>query len=112
VARTVNDAECAVCGDAYPSAHLLAAAGDDGLRVCPACAFDGDIFLNGDHATAYLAYQIDRLPDSDLATPAGWAGPAALLAASHPAASASGCTSSGAPPAPSTSRRSRGPTRT
>jgi len=80
LARAVNDTECAVCGDAHPRAHLLAAAGDDRLRVCPACAFDGDIFVTGEHAAAYLAYQIDRLPDSDLATPAGWSGPAALLA--------------------------------
>jgi len=80
VARAVNDAACAVCGVPTRWPHLLAAAGDDRLRVCPACAFDGDIFVSGDHATAYLAYQIDRLPDSDLSTPAGWAGPAALLA--------------------------------
>ncbi len=84
VARAVNDAGCAVCGDAYPSAHLLAAAGDDRLRVCPAWAFDGDIFVTGEDATGYVAYQIDRLPDSDLSTPAGWAGPAALLACAAP----------------------------
>jgi hypothetical protein len=72
-----------VCGDRHPQAHL-AAAGDDRLRVCPACAFDGDIFLTGSQATAYLAYQIDRLADSDLSVPAGWAGPAALLACAAP----------------------------
>lgn len=79
VAQARNDARCTVCGDSYPAAHLLAAAGDERLPLCPVCAFDGDVFVTGNQATAYLAYQIDQLEATDLAMPAGWAGPTALL---------------------------------
>jgi hypothetical protein len=43
------------------------------------------VFVTGAHASAYLAYQIDQLTATDLAIPAGWAGPAALLACAAPA---------------------------
>jgi hypothetical protein len=71
---------CAVCADLYPAAHLLSAAGTDKLPLYPACAFDGDVFATAGHASAYLAYQLDTLAAGHLAIPAGWAGPAALLA--------------------------------
>jgi hypothetical protein len=85
VAKAVNRARCAVCGDAYPRAHLMAAAGKEELPLCPVCAFDGDVFVTGAHASAYLTYQVDQLAAVDLAMPAGWAGPAALLACAAPA---------------------------
>jgi len=85
VAQAGNRARCSVCGDAYPRAHLLAATGKDELALCPACAFDGDVFLTAYHASAYLAYQLEQLAATDLAVLAGWAGPAALLACAAPA---------------------------
>ncbi|MDQ7909092.1 hypothetical protein RB614_31675 [Phytohabitans sp. ZYX-F-186] len=85
LARAVNRAACSVCGDAYPYGHLLAAAGTEELPLCPVYAFDGDVFVTGSHASAYLAYQLDQLAATDLAIPAGWAGPAALLACAAPA---------------------------
>jgi len=84
VAKATNQARCAVCGDAYPRAHLLAAAGDEALPLCPVCAFDGDVLVAIGHVTAYLTYQIDQLAATDLAMPAGWAGPVALLACAAP----------------------------
>jgi hypothetical protein len=80
VAELADHRACAICGDLYPAEHLLAAAGSDRLLLCPACAFDGDVFQTVGHASALLAYQLDRLVAEDLAIPAGWAGPAALLA--------------------------------
>jgi hypothetical protein len=85
VRQAANQADCAVCGDSYPRSHLMAAAGKDELPLCPVCAFDGDVFVTGDMASAYLTYQIDDLATTDLAMPAGWAGPAALLAYAAPA---------------------------
>jgi hypothetical protein len=85
VRQAVNQAACTVCGDAYPRTHLLAAAGKAELPLCPVCAFDGDVFVTGDMASAYLTYQIDDLATTDLVMPAGWAGPAALLACAAPA---------------------------
>lgn len=77
---------CGVCEDLYPAGHLLAiAAGRAEVPLCPACAFDGDVFDIDDYAAASLAYQIDRLASEDLAMPAGWTGPAALLACPAPA---------------------------
>jgi hypothetical protein len=64
---------------------MLAAAGTDDLPVCPACAFDGNVLVTGGQASAYLAYQLDRLTATDPAAPAGWAAPAALLACAAPA---------------------------
>jgi hypothetical protein len=84
IAQAANGAGCAVCGDAYPRTHLLAATGEEELPRCPVCAFDGDVFVTGAHATAYLTYQIDQLAATDLATPAGWAGPTALLGCAAP----------------------------
>lgn len=85
IRRATSRAACTVCGDAYPAAHLLAAAGGEELPLCPACAFDGDVFVTSGLATAYLTYQFDELATADLAMPAGWAGPAALLACAAPA---------------------------
>jgi len=84
VAKAANQARCAVCGDAYPRAHLLAAAGDEELPLCPVCAFDGDVHVADGHVTAYLTYQIDQLAATDLTMSAGWAGPVALLACAAP----------------------------
>ncbi|MBM0277014.1 hypothetical protein [Micromonospora tarensis] len=84
MAMATNRARCVVCDDAYPQAHLLAAAGDEELLLCPVCAFDGDVLVTSGHATAYLTYQIDQLTATDLATPAGWAGVVALLACAAP----------------------------
>lgn len=85
VARTAGREPCAVCADVYLAGHLLAAAGEDEVPLCPACAFDGDVFVTAGHASAYLTYQLDQLAATDLAMPAGWAGPAALLACAAPA---------------------------
>ncbi|EEP72346.1 hypothetical protein MCAG_02673 [Micromonospora sp. ATCC 39149] len=84
MAKAANQAQCAVWGDAYPSAHLLPAAGDDELPLCPVFAFDGDVHVTAGHVTAYLTYQIDQLAATDLAMPAGWAGPVALLGCTAP----------------------------
>jgi hypothetical protein len=71
IAQAVNGAACSVCGDAHPRTHLLAATGKEELPLCPVYAFDGDVFVTGAHASAYLTYQIDQLAATDLATPAG-----------------------------------------
>ncbi len=73
-----DDAACLICGDHYPSEHLLAPAEGDRLAVCPACVFDGDLVRAG--CTAALTGQLDRLCATDLAAPAGWTAVAALLA--------------------------------
>jgi len=52
--------------------------------LCPACVFDGDVFDSDDDSTAMLTYQFQRLVSEDLAMPAGWAGPIALLACTAP----------------------------
>lgn len=72
-----SDAGCSLCGDRYPSAHLLPATDSDELLLCPFCVFDGDI-LGGDPLR--LAYEIDALCDEDVAAPAGWWAVAAVLA--------------------------------
>ncbi|ARZ72601.1 hypothetical protein SMD11_7025 [Streptomyces albireticuli] len=77
VRELVNDAECSLCGDRYPAAHLLPATESDRLLLCPFCVFDGDIL--GGHPLR-LAYLIDELTDEDVAAPAGWAAVTALLA--------------------------------
>ncbi len=77
LAMLSDDALCAVCGDAYPSRHLLSP-DRDAPGVCPACVFDGDL-LSLD--AAWLAYQLDQLLVDDLAAPAGWAAVATMLAA-------------------------------
>jgi hypothetical protein len=81
--KLVNDANCSLCGDSYPSAHLLPPTESDRLLVCPFCVFDGDIF--GGHPLR-LAYLIDELTDEDVAAPAGWAAVTALLACAGGAA--------------------------
>ncbi|WP_159850033.1 hypothetical protein [Nocardia sp. CY41] len=68
---------CPICGDRYPTHHLLATS-PEGPPVCPACAWDGDHYYRAD--LPYLAVQIDQLVDMDLSAPAGWAAVAAVLA--------------------------------
>ena len=76
VGELVGDSNCSLCGDSYPSAHLLPATEDAQLLVCPFCVFDGD--LPGGHPLR-LAHLIDELTDEDVAAPAGWAAVTALL---------------------------------
>lgn len=78
VAAIDCDDACAMCGDRYPAPHLLHPAAEPDIVVCPACAFDGDMVFAP--ATAYLAYEYDRLTFHDLSAPAGWTAVAALLA--------------------------------
>ncbi|MFF9496544.1 hypothetical protein [Streptomyces flaveolus] len=78
IAKLVDDAPCAVCGDPYPARHLLAPTAAREVTVCPSCVFDGDLF--GAYDPVHLAYDIDHLWFEDLAMPAGWAAVAALLA--------------------------------
>jgi hypothetical protein len=73
-----DDAACSICGDRYPTEHLLAPTGTERVAVCPACVFDGDLLHAG--STAALAGQLDWLLATDLAAPAGWSAVAALLA--------------------------------
>ncbi|GAA2639286.1 hypothetical protein GCM10010425_49110 [Streptomyces spororaveus] len=73
----VNAAQCSLCGDKYPAAHLLPATESDRLLLCPFCVFDGDILHS--HPLR-LAYAIDALTDEDIAAPAGWSAVTALLA--------------------------------
>jgi hypothetical protein len=73
-----NDAACSICGDRYPTGHLLAPTGPARVAVCPACVFDGDLLHTG--STAALAGQLDWLLATNLAAPAGWSAVAALLA--------------------------------
>jgi hypothetical protein len=73
-----DDAACSICGDRYPTKHLLAPTGTERVAVCPACVFDGDLLHGG--STAALAGQLDWLLATDLAAPAGWSAVAALLA--------------------------------
>lgn len=69
------DAECGICGDAYPGEGLFEPT-RAGVSVCPCCAFDGDLL--GPHP-ARLAFKIDLGASETLALPAGWAGVQALL---------------------------------
>jgi hypothetical protein len=73
-----DDGACLICGDRYPSEHLLTPTKGERLAVCPACVFDGDLVRAG--FTAALTGQLDRLLATDLAAPAGWSAVAALLA--------------------------------
>ncbi|MGP3953498.1 hypothetical protein [Streptomyces sp. 7N604] len=81
--RRVRDAEvrstmpCPICGDRYPEHHLLKNA-HGAVPVCPACIFDGDQAYRTD--LPYLAVELDRLLNDDLAAPAGWDAVAAVLA--------------------------------
>ncbi|WP_332758411.1 hypothetical protein [Streptomyces sp. MT206] len=77
VDELVNNAQCSLCGDRYPAAHLLPATEHDRLLHCPFCVFDGDTL--GGHPLR-LAYLIDALTDEDAAAPAGWSAVTALLA--------------------------------
>ena len=74
-ADTAANTECGICGDCYPESALFEPATAP-ISVCPACAFDGDLF---DPRPAHLAFQIDRTSTTNLAIPAGWAGAQALL---------------------------------
>jgi hypothetical protein len=86
LAQLADATPCGVCEDLYPVGHLLViAAGPAEVPLCPACAFDGEVFDIDDYAAASLAYQIYRLASGDLAMPAGWTGIAALLACMAPA---------------------------
>ncbi|MGA5437417.1 hypothetical protein ACPCIZ_32750 [Streptomyces cellulosae] len=78
IAKLVNDAQCAICGDSYPARYLLAPTVAREVTVCPSCVFDGDLF--GGYDPVRLAYDIDHLWFEELAMPAGWAAVAALLA--------------------------------
>jgi hypothetical protein len=78
VRTAADDRACLICGDRYPSQHLLAPTKGERLVVCPACVFDGDLVPAG--FTAALTGQLDRLLATDLAAPAGWSAVAALLA--------------------------------
>lgn len=78
LAELVNDAECAICGDAYPRRHLLDATAARDLSLCPACVFDGDLMTRA--LPEQLAYQFDSLAFGDLGVAAGWSAVAALLA--------------------------------
>lgn len=78
IAKLVNDAQCAICGDSYPARYLLAPTAARELTVCPSCVFDGDLL--GAYQPLDLAYDIDHLLREELAMPAGWAAVAALLA--------------------------------
>lgn len=69
------DDECGICGDPYPASGLFESTATR-VSVCPCCAFDGDL-LGPD--PAQLAFHIDRAGSDNLAVPAGWAGPQALL---------------------------------
>src|SRR5512133_2989824 len=73
-----DDGACLICGDRYPSEHLLTPTEGVRLVVCPACVFDGDLVPAG--FTAALTGQLDRLLATDLAAPSGWSAVAALLA--------------------------------
>jgi hypothetical protein len=79
VRAVTNDDACAICGDRYPTRHLLAPTENERLAVCPACAFDGDLLPAA--ITAAFAWQLDQLLGQDLAAPAGWSAVAALLVA-------------------------------
>lgn len=69
------DDECGVCGDPFPTGGLFESAEAE-VRVCPCCAFDGDLL---DPDPALLAFHIDSAASDNLAMPAGWAGPQTLL---------------------------------
>lgn len=68
---------CPICGDRYPEHHLLKNS-HSAVPVCPACIFDGDQAYRTD--LPYLAVNLDRLLNDDLAAPAGWDAVAAVLA--------------------------------
>lgn len=73
-----NDTPCVVCGDPYPSDHLMGPAEPGRRSACPACVFDQDMPWQG--PVPVLALQLDRLRDRDLTVPAGWSAVTALLA--------------------------------
>ncbi|MEW1760552.1 hypothetical protein AB0393_29070 [Streptomyces cyaneofuscatus] len=77
VGKSTRKATCSLCGDRYPTGHLLPSTESDELLLCPFCVFDGDIL--GSHPLR-LAFAIDDLTSRDVAAPAGWSAVAALLA--------------------------------
>ncbi|MEY9839372.1 hypothetical protein [Streptacidiphilus sp. EB103A] len=77
IAARRNRQACGVCGDRYPSEHLLAVTDAAHPRTCPACAFDDSL---SDLHPLRLAIELDTLFDQDIALPAGWTAVAALLA--------------------------------
>jgi hypothetical protein len=66
---------CGICGDSYPAGALFESARVK-VRVCPCCAFDGDLL---GPRPAQLAFHIDRAAAANLTTPAGWAAAQTLL---------------------------------
>jgi hypothetical protein len=75
--QVVDDAHCAICGDAYPAGHLVRLGFNDPAALCPACPFDGDLLRNVyPEQTAWI---LQELLYRDPAAPAGWAGVIALL---------------------------------
>jgi hypothetical protein len=77
VADTPAAAACGICADRYPEAALFTPTRAQ-VRVCPCCAFDGD--LVGAVDPSHLAYQLDRAGEESVALPAGWAAVQVLLA--------------------------------
>jgi hypothetical protein len=56
LAQLADATPCGVCEDLYPVGHLLVvAAGPAEVPLCPACAFDGEVFDIDDYAAASLA---------------------------------------------------------
>ena len=78
IAAQRDDAECGICGDAYPARHLLDPTASSDLQVCVSCCFDGDLLPRA--LPENLIYRLDRLFFEDLALPAGASAVAALLA--------------------------------
>ena len=78
IAAQRDDAECGICGDAYPARHLLDPTASSDLQVCVSCCFDGDLPPRA--LPEKLIYRLDRLFFEDLALPAGASAVAALLA--------------------------------
>lgn len=78
IAAAIADSACAICGEHYPAAHLLRPTTADEVRVCPACVFDDNLWMEA--FPQRLAYEIDRLIQSDPAIPASWTAVAAVLA--------------------------------
>jgi hypothetical protein len=80
--RAVDDASCAICGDAYPAGQLVQLGFHDPVVVCPACPFDGDLIR--DLYPEQTAWALQELLYHDPAAPARWAGVIALLACGGP----------------------------
>ena len=76
VTDTPNNGSCGICADRYPEAALFTPT-QAHIRVCPCCAFDGDLVRAVD--PSHLAYQLDRAEAESVALPAGWAAVGVLL---------------------------------